>query len=88
MALKLVESDVDSRVRVNEEEIEEFYHANKNDYLGSPGKVEVRAIFLKLNEGATAGEITDLKRKALKIMGELREGVSFELLVVHTMTNT
>ena len=82
MALKLVESDVDSRVRVNEEEIEEFYHANKNDYLGSPGKVEVRAIFLKLNEGATAGEITDLKRKALKIMGELREGVSFELLVV------
>ena len=82
MALKLVESDVDSRVRVNEEEIEEFYHANKNDYLGSPGKVEVRAIFLKLNEGATAGEITDLKRKALKIIEELREGVSFEHLVV------
>ena len=82
MALRLVESDVDSRVRVNEEEIEEFYHENRSDYLGSPGKVEIRAIFLKLDEGATAGEITDLKRKALRIIEELREGVSFEHLVV------
>ena len=81
MALKLVESDVDSRVRVNEEEIEDFYHAHKSDYLGSPGKVEVRAIFLKLNEGATVGEITDLKRKALKIMAQLSEGESFDDLV-------
>ena len=82
MALRLVESDVDSRVRVNEEEIEEFYHENRSDYLESPGKVEIRAIFLKLDEGATAGEITDVKRKALKIIEELREGVSFEHLVV------
>jgi peptidyl-prolyl cis-trans isomerase SurA len=81
-ALKLVEDEVDSRVRVNEKEIEDYYHANKRDYLESPGKAEVRAIFLKLDEGATAGEITDLKRKALRIMDELREGVSFELLVV------
>jgi peptidyl-prolyl cis-trans isomerase SurA len=80
-ALKLVEGEVDSRVRVNEKEIEDFYHAHKSDYLGSPGKVEVRAIFLKLNEGATASEITDLKRKALKIMAQLNEGQTFEHLV-------
>lgn len=82
-ALKVVENDVDSRVRVNEEEIEAFYHAHKRDYLESPGKAEVRAIFFKLKERATASEVTDLKRKALKILEELREGVSFELLLVH-----
>jgi peptidyl-prolyl cis-trans isomerase SurA len=82
MALKLVENDVDSRVRVSEKEVEEFYHAHKKDYLGNPGKVEILAIFLKLSEDATVSEITDLKRKALKIMEELREGVSFELLLV------
>jgi len=81
MALKLVESEVDSRVRVNEEEIEDFYQTHKRDYLKSPGKVEVTAIFLKLKEGATASEITDLKRKALKIMAQLSEGESFEDLV-------
>lgn len=81
MALKLVEDEVDSRVRIDEKEIEDFYHANKGDYLGSPAKVEVSAIFLKLNEGATENEITDLKRKTLKIMEELREGVTFEHLV-------
>lgn len=82
MALKLVESEVDSRFRVDEKEIEEFYHAHKREYVGSPAKVEVSAIFLKLSEGATAGEITDLKRKALRIIEELREGVSFDLLTV------
>ena len=81
LALKLVESEVDSRVRVSEKEIEDYYHANKRDYLKSPGKVEVRAIFLKLSEGATVSEITDLKRKGLTIMAQLDEGVSFEHLV-------
>ena len=81
IALRLVESEVDSRVRVSEKEIKDYYHANTRAYLKSPGKAEVRAIFLKLDRGATEGEITDMKRKALTIMGRLNEGVSFEHLV-------
>jgi len=41
----------------------------------------VKAIFLRLGEGATATEITDLKRKALRITSRLRDGDNFGALV-------
>jgi peptidyl-prolyl cis-trans isomerase SurA len=80
IALKLIGADVDSKVIVTEEEIETFYRENIKEYLTSPAQVEVKAIFLRLNEGATVTEITDLKRKALRIAAQLGNGENFELL--------
>jgi peptidyl-prolyl cis-trans isomerase SurA len=79
-ALKLIGAEVDSKVIVTEKEIEKFYRENKKDYIARPAQVEVRAIFLRLSEGATVTEITDLKRKALRITAQLRNGEDFESL--------
>jgi len=79
--LRLIEMDVDSKVIVKEADIADFYDANRRDYLISPARVEVKAIFLPLNEGASVTEITDLKRKALKVAAQLKEGERFESLV-------
>lgn len=78
---KLIEDDVDSRVIVANEEIAGFYRSNIDMFLQSPEKMEIKAIFLKLGEAASVTEITDLKLKALKISGLLKDGDSFDRLV-------
>jgi len=79
--LKLVDADVDSKVIVTDKEIENAYNANKRDYVISPALAEVKAIFLRLGEGATATEVTDLKRKVLQISLLLKKGDNFEAVV-------
>ncbi len=79
-AQKIVEADVDSKVVVTDKEIENIYNTYRQDFLISPAHVEVMAIFLRLSEGATVTEITDLKRKALRIAARLKGGESFETL--------
>ncbi len=81
MSSKLINVDVDSKVVITDKEIENFYNANRKNYLSSPEKVEVKAIFLKLNKDASLTEITDLKRKALKIVARLKDGYGFDSLV-------
>jgi len=80
LAVKLIEADVNSKVIVTEKEVERFYGENKRDYLAGPARAEVKAIFLRLNEGATVTEITDLKRKILSIAARLGNGENFESL--------
>jgi len=81
MILKLIGENVDSRIVITDKEIEDFYNANKKDYLNSPEKVEIRAIFLRLNEEPSVTEITDFKRRVLKIVDQLKNGESFEKLM-------
>ena len=81
MVLKLIETEVDSKVIVTDKDVKDFYSANRRNYLSGSDKVELEAIFLRLSGDATVTEITDLKRKALKISAELEEGESFESLV-------
>lgn len=81
MSLKLINVNVDSKVVITDKEIKNFYDANKKDFLQSPEKVEVKAIFLKLNKDASLTEITDLKRKVLKIVARLKDGYGFDGLV-------
>ncbi len=77
---KLISANVDSKIVVTDKEIEDFYIANKKDYLINPEEVEIKAIFLRLSEGASVTEITDLKRKVLRIVARLKDGDSFEKL--------
>lgn len=80
MSLKLIRADIDSRIVIEDKEIEDFYNANKKDSL-IPEKVEVDTIFISLSEGAPVTEITDLKRKVLKIIARLKDGESFDRLI-------
>ncbi|MBI5189036.1 MAG: peptidylprolyl isomerase [Nitrospirae bacterium] len=81
ITMKLIDSNVDSKVVVTNQDIEDFYNVNKYNFLISPEKVKVKAIFLKLSEDASVTEITDLKRKTLKIKALLKDGNSFDSLV-------
>ncbi len=81
MVLKLIETEVDSKVIVTDKEVKDFYEANRGKYMTGTDRVDLEAIFLRLNDDATVTEITDLKRKALKISAQLEQGESFELLV-------
>lgn len=78
---KLINEDVDSKVVIMDREIKEFYNTHRKNYLSSPEKVEIKAIFLRLQEDPSVTEITDLKRKALRIAARLSDGDSFEKLV-------
>ncbi len=78
---KLINSDVDSKIIVKDNEIEEYYNAHQMEFISSPEKAEIQAIFLRLKEGASVTEITDLKRKTLKISALLKDGYNFERLV-------
>lgn len=78
---KIVSINVYSKVVISDKEIEGFYNANKKDYLIEPEKVELKAIFLRLGEGASVTELTDIKLKALKIVSCLKDSDSFERLV-------
>jgi len=77
---KLISSDVDSKVIVRDEDIEDYYKENKKGFLLSPEQVEVKAIFLRLREDASVTEITDLKLRALRITVLVKDGYNFDSL--------
>jgi parvulin-like peptidyl-prolyl isomerase len=78
---KLVHEDVDMKIITTDKEVEDFYQANINDFQRNPEKVELKAIFLELKEDASVTELTDIKLRALKIAGRLKEGDNFDRLV-------
>jgi peptidyl-prolyl cis-trans isomerase SurA len=81
ISLKLINIYVDSKVVVSDDEIEAFLNENKKNYIKTPETVEIRAIFLRLGKDASVTEITDLKRRSLKIASMLKDGESFDRLV-------
>ena len=78
---KLINEDIDTKIFVDDKEILNFYHANKRDFLSNPEKVELKAIFLRMKEDASVTEITDLKLRALKIAGQVKQGETFDIFV-------
>jgi len=78
---QVLSSDVDAKVVVTEQEVEEYYVLHKREFLDSPEYVELNAIFFLIREGSSLTEITDMKRRALRIVALLRDGDNFERLV-------
>lgn len=81
MIAKHISFYVETRVVIRDDEIEKFYNDHREQFLKSPEKVELKAIFLKLKDRASVTEITDLKRRALKIVSLLQGGESFDTLL-------
>ena len=81
MISRLTDSEVDAKVFVGEQEIDEYYRANQREFVSSPETVEVKAIFLRLREDASVTELTDLKLKSLRIASLLQEGENFDGLL-------
>ncbi len=78
---RLISDEVDAKIFVTDEEIKRYYDANKKDFVSSPEKVEIKAIFIPLREEASVTEITDLKLRSLKIVSRLRQGDNFDVLI-------
>lgn len=81
MVVKIIQNEVDAKVVVSDKEIKDFYATHRKDFVCIPERVELKAIFLKLADNASVTEITDLKRRSLKISDLLKEGENFEKLV-------
>jgi len=81
MVSKLIGMEVESKIIVTEDEKNDYYNVKRRDYINIPEKIEIKAVFIRLKEGASITEITDLKRKTLKILSLLRRGEDFELIV-------
>lgn len=81
LASRVMSTDVDAKIVISEREIEDFYEAEKRRFIDQPEYVELKAIFLLLREHASLTEITDMKRRALRIVTMLRNGDDFERLV-------
>jgi parvulin-like peptidyl-prolyl isomerase len=81
MISRLIDNEVDAKVFVEEQEIDEYYRANQREFVSSPETVEVKAIFLRLREDASVTELTDLKLKSLRIASLLQEGENFDGLL-------
>jgi peptidyl-prolyl cis-trans isomerase SurA len=78
---RLAGDEVDSKIFVTDEEIRQYYEANKEAFISSPEKAEIKAIFIPLRDEASVTEITDLKLRSLQIVSRLRAGENFDLLV-------
>ena len=81
MISRLIDSDVDAKVFIGDREIDEYYRANQKEFVSSPETVDVKAIFLRLREGASVTELTDLKLKTLRVASLLQEGEYFDRLL-------
>jgi parvulin-like peptidyl-prolyl isomerase len=81
MISKLIGMEVESKIIVTEEEKNDYYNLKRRDYINIPDKIEIKAVFVRLKEGASITEITDLKRKTLKIVSLLRRGEDFDQIV-------
>jgi peptidyl-prolyl cis-trans isomerase SurA len=81
MISRLIDNEVDAKVFVGDQEIDEYYRANQREFVSSPETVEVKAIFLRLREDASVTELTDLKLKSLRVASLLQKGENFEGLL-------
>ena len=81
MVSKLIGMEVESKIIVTEDEKNDYYNVKRRDYINIPEKIDIKAIFIRLKEGASITEITDLKRKTLKIVSLLRRGEDFDRIV-------
>ncbi|HMK49870.1 MAG TPA: peptidylprolyl isomerase [Thermodesulfovibrionales bacterium] len=78
---KLIGLEVDSKIFVTDGEKNDYYMAHILDYISKPESIELKAVFLRLEDNASVTEVTDLKRKAMKIVSLLRHGDNFEQIV-------
>ena len=81
MIARLIDNDVEAKVFVGDQEIDEYYRANQREFVSCPETVEVKAIFFSLREDASVTELTDLKLKSLRVAALLQKGENFDGLL-------
>lgn len=73
---RLIESEVQSKIVISEEEIEKYYNERREEYR-KPGEVEIAGIFLISQDPADMSEKESLIEKGNNILKRLKNGESF-----------
>ncbi len=77
--LRLGFKQFESQVNVSEEEVGQYFELNKERYA-SPKKVRARHILFKVDPGATQEQSEMARKKALKVLEEVKAGTDFAKL--------
>jgi len=78
LAMKLVEKDVRSKVKVTDEDVANFYKERKGDLPKKPPEVTLAQIVILAEADSAVDKMA--KDKALQVLKAVREGQSFESL--------
>jgi peptidyl-prolyl cis-trans isomerase SurA len=81
ISLKLIDREVYSKIIVTDEDISNYYEKNIDLFKEHEEKNKVKAVFLKVSDGISVTESTDLKIKALKIYSAIKKGEPFDKMV-------
>ena len=81
ISLKFIDREINRKVMVTDNEIDDYYNKNMNLFIEKPERMRIKAIFMKCMAYPTLTEITDLKLKTLKILSEIKKGESFDKMV-------
>jgi peptidyl-prolyl cis-trans isomerase SurA len=84
LRLRVLNSQVRSRITVNDEELQALYQKNLRT-LGAETKVRARHIFLAVPEGASVKEVASKRRQAEALLAKVKAGEDFaELAKKHS----
>lgn len=78
---KFIDRELNSKIIVSDKEIADYYKNNSKQFIDSPERMLVKAIFIRFSANTTLTEVTDLKIKSLKIISEIKKGELFEKMV-------
>ena len=75
--VRLREREVDSRVKVNEQDIDQFFRDRQAQASAEPERIQLSQILVAVPESATADQISALQSKARRAVERVRAGEAF-----------
>lgn len=80
LMLRLREREVESRVRVSEQEIDRFLAEKKNEQSSQPADLRIAQILLTVPENASAAQLATLEARARLVLQQAQAGGDFAAL--------
>ncbi len=75
--VRLREREVDSRVKVSEQDIDQFFRDRQAQALAEPERIRLAQILVAVPESATADQVRALQAKAQRALERVRAGEAF-----------
>ena len=75
--VRLREREVDSRVKVSEQDIDQFFRDRQAQAVAEPERIQLAQILVAVPESATADQVRALQAKAQRALDRVRAGEAF-----------
>ncbi len=80
LMLRLREREVESRVRVSEQDIDRFLAEKKGDASGAPAELRIAQVLIAVPENASAAQLATLEARARLVLQQAQSGSDFAAL--------